>query len=239
MRYKIITLTSLLFLGSGLKMLDAQTVTDIEGNIYRTMTIGTQTWMTENLKVTTYNDGTVIPLVTDGNMWAIPSTPGYCWYNNDESGYKDAYGALYNWFALDSATTGGRNVCPAGWRVPTNLQWTILTDYLENNGYGYEKSGNDIAKSMASASGWTPDLNAGNVGNDQAGNNSSGFDALPGGFRDFDGTFDCIGGYGGWWCATQYDADNAWSGAIVYSSSNTGIYDYSKQVGYSVRCVKE
>jgi uncharacterized protein (TIGR02145 family) len=195
--------------------------------------------MAENLRVSKYNDGTAIPLVTDGNVWATPSTSGYCWYNNEESGFRNLYGALYNWFVLDSAINGGKNVCPAGWHVPNNSQWTILTDFLVKGGYAYGKSGNDIAKSMASSSGWTEDLTPGNIGNNQAQNNSSGFDAPPSGYRDFDGTFDSVGGYCGWWSSMQYDTDNAWSLVLIYCSDSTGIYEYSKQVGFSVRCIMD
>jgi uncharacterized protein (TIGR02145 family) len=228
-----------LFLGLSLKSLNAQTVTDIDGNIYNTVKIGTQTWMAENLKVTTFNDGTKISLITDGNVWAIPSTPGYCWYNNDEQSYKAAFGALYNWFTLDTSTNGGRNVCPVGWHIPDNSEWTILTGFLANNGYGYNGNLMQTAKSLAASSGWSSDLISGNIGNNQSGNNRSGFAALPGGYRDFDGAFDSIGGYGGWWSSTEYDSENAFSEVLVYSSNNIGNYEYSKLVGFSVRCVSD
>lgn len=239
MEYKKAICISVIFLAYSLRLINAQTVTDIDGNIYRTVTIGTQTWMAQNLKVTKYNDGTPIPLVTDGNVWATPLTPGYCWYNNDESAFRDLYGALYNWYVLDSAISEGRNVCPAGWHLPGNSEWTMLTYFLAANGYGYGNSGDDIAKSMASSSGWTEDLIPGNIGNSQSDNNSSRFDAPPSGYRDFDGTFDSIGGYCGSWSSMQYDADNAWSLVLIYCSDNTGVYEYSKQVGFSVRCLKE
>ena len=239
MEYNKVKCISIIFLTISLRVLNGQTVTDIDGNIYRTVTIGTQTWMAQNLKVTKYNDGTSIPLVTDGNLWATPLTPGYCWYNNDESGFRELYGALYNWYVLDSAISGGRKVCPEGWHLPDNSEWTILTEFLEKNGYGYGNSGNDVAKSMASSTGWTADLIPGNIGNSQEENNRSGFDAPPSGYRDFDGTFDSIGGYCGWWCSMQYDADNAWSQVLIYCSDNAGIYEYSKQVGFSVRCIKD
>ena len=100
-------------------------VVDIDGNVYHTVTIGTQVWMVENLKTTRYNDGTAIPLVTDGTAWAALTTPGYCWYNNDSATYKNTYGALYNWYAVNTG-----KLAPTGWHVPTDSEWTVLTTYL-------------------------------------------------------------------------------------------------------------
>ena len=101
------------------------TVTDIDGNVYHTVTIGTQTWMVENLKTTKYNDGTAIPLVTDSTAWLNLTTPGYCWYNNDAATYKNTYGALYNWFTVNTS-----KLAPSGWHVPTDAEWTTLITYL-------------------------------------------------------------------------------------------------------------
>ncbi|MDZ7743914.1 MAG: FISUMP domain-containing protein [Bacteroidota bacterium] len=101
------------------------TVTDIDGNVYNTVLIGNQCWMKENLKTTTYRNGTEIPNVTDANAWQILTTGAYVWYDNDIS-WKDSYGALYNWYT----TIDPNGLCPAGWHVPTNDEWTDLTDYL-------------------------------------------------------------------------------------------------------------
>jgi uncharacterized protein (TIGR02145 family) len=237
-KYRII-LISLLFWSTGLEMIIGQTVNDIDGNSYKIVTIGTQTWMAENLKTTFYNDGSSIPLVTDETVWTNSSAPAYCWYNNDEAAFKKIYGALYNWYSVDSASNGGKNVCPAGWHVPTQSQWTILTDYLTKNGFGYSVNGTDIGKSMASTSGWTLSLTTGNIGNDQTGNNRCGFTALPGGYRDFDAAFDTNGGYCGLWSSTSYNTGSAWSLVLVYSSSEATLYDNGDLLGLSVRCVKD
>lgn len=218
---------------------DSQTVTDIDSNVYKTVTIGTQIWMAENLKSTRYNDGTPIALITDGNAWAIPSTAAYCWYNNDEAANKKTYGALYNWYAVDSACNGGKNLCPAGWYLPSDSLWTILNDYLANHGYGYGGSGMNIAKSMASASGWTEAPAEGDIGYEQSANNRSGFTAFPCGYRDFDGTFDAAGSFTGWWTETSFDQGDAWSRVMIYSGSSLSRLENSKEVGYSVRCVKK
>lgn len=103
------------------------TVTDIEGNVYPTMKIGTQSLMVENLRVTKFNDNTAIPLVTNATDWKILFTPGYCWYNNDPATNKNIYGALYNWFTVNTG-----KLCPTGWHVPTDAEWITLTTYLGN-----------------------------------------------------------------------------------------------------------
>ena len=106
----------------------SRTIEDIDGNIYKTTKIGSQIWMTENLKTTRYNDGTPIPLVTDGTTWGGLTTPAYCYINNDEATYASPYGALYNYYVV--ADTSSLNVCPVGWHVPSDGEWTTLTNYL-------------------------------------------------------------------------------------------------------------
>ena len=96
-------------------------VKDIEGNTYKTITIGTQIWMAENLRTIKYNDGTNIPIVTDSTLWAKDSTPLMCWFNNDRATYSAKYGALYNWYAINAGTNGNKNVCPTGWHVPSEI----------------------------------------------------------------------------------------------------------------------
>ncbi|MBU3714493.1 MAG: hypothetical protein FGM46_06040, partial [Ferruginibacter sp.] len=113
-------------------------VTDIDGNVYPIVTIGTQIWMAENLRTTKYRDGSNIPLVTDNTQWASNwnnqnplQQPMMCWYNNDKTTYvNNKMGALYNWYAINPATNGNKNVCPVGWHVPTDAEWTTLTDFL-------------------------------------------------------------------------------------------------------------
>ena len=100
-------------------------VQDIDGNNYLTVTIGTQIWMAENLRTTKYNDGTAIPLVTDNTTWANLTTPAYCWYNNDAKTNGSTYGALYNWYSVNT-----KKLCPTGWHVPNDTEWTTLTTYL-------------------------------------------------------------------------------------------------------------
>jgi len=214
-----------LFIQSCIKEEDNKTITDIDGNIYNTVAIGTQIWMKENLKTTKYNDNTAIPLVTDNTAWEALATPGYCWYNNDEASYKDTYGALYNWYTV---STG--KLCPTGWHVPTDAEWTTLTTYL---------GGESIAGGKLKETGTTHWLSP-NTG----ATNESGFTALPGGYRGNPyGEFVEVGIYGVWWSATEGDLTGAWQRGLHYSFANVnraiGLGGYGKIYGCSVRCLRD
>ncbi|MCX6309152.1 MAG: fibrobacter succinogenes major paralogous domain-containing protein [Bacteroidia bacterium] len=210
-------------------------VTDMDGNVYTTVTIGTQTWMVENLKTTKYSDGTSIPLVSDGTAWAALSTPGYCYYNNDAAN-KNIYGALYNWYAVNTG-----KLAPTGWHVPTDAEWTILENYLIANGYNYDgtTSGNKIAKALAASMLWNTSTTVGAIGNDLTKNNTSGFTALPGGYRYSNGTFYSIGNYGNWWSSTEYSTTSAWYRNLNCNYSNLNRSVSTKSYGFSVRCVRD
>ena len=224
---------------------DDNIIKDADGNVYTSVTVGTQVWMKENLKTTKYNDGTAIPNITDSTEWAALTTGAYCDYSNTLSN-STSYGRLYNWFAVDNnattkvASNGGKNVCPTGWHVPSDAEWTTLTDYLTNNGYGYGGSGDDIAKSMAATSGWTTYGTLGTVGNDQASNNSSGFTALPSGYRDYDGTYFGVGEYSGWWSSSEASSYNtAFNQNVHYVTSIVFNNFGHKTYGASVRCLRD
>ncbi|MGE5457427.1 MAG: fibrobacter succinogenes major paralogous domain-containing protein, partial [Methanococcaceae archaeon] len=201
---------------------------------------GTQVWMLENLKTTKYNNGDLIGTTASPTLnYFGESAPKYQWaYNGDES-YAAIYGRLYTWYAA----TDNRKICPTGWHLPTDEEWTIFTDFLTENGFGFEGSGNDIAKSIAS-SGWGLDPTPGVVGNDQVSNNSSGFTAVPAGSRTTDGfyslNYNCF-----WWTATEVTElpvpDCAWF-RFLHTYTSVLIKDYSglnKSYGYSVRCLKD
>jgi len=195
-------------------------IRDNDGNIYTSVVIGVQVWMTENLKTTKYNDGTPITLVTDGEVWQVPYTPAYCWYDNDEANFKSDYGALYNW----SAVTSGK-LCPEGWHVPTDAEWTTLTNYF---------GGESVAGGKLKETGITHWLSA-NAG----ATNQKGFTALPGGARMDGGAFAGISSDGGWWSSTEFDTERAWGRLMYYSFSNVGRYSLQKRTGFSVRCIKD
>jgi uncharacterized protein (TIGR02145 family) len=235
MKHNIVKLLAVTLLYVGVAGLKAQTVTDYDGNVYKTVTIGKQVWMVENLKTTKYRNGDLIRTTTPATLdISSETTPKYQWtYGGNESNVA-TYGRLYTWYAV----TDSRNVCPAGWHVTSDAEWMTLTDYLTNNGYGYGGSGSDIAKSLAATSGWTIDETAGTVGNDQASNNSSGFTALPSGSRSYDGTFGDVG-FGIWWSSTEYSTTSACNRYIYYNNSSVHGNDNSKRTGFSVRCVKD
>lgn len=208
-------------------------VTDVDGNEYKTITIGDQVWMAENLKTTKYNDSTAIPLITDNTAWKNLTTPGYCWYNN-EIGKGDIYGALYNWYAVNTW-----KLCPAGWHVTSDAEWIVLTNYLIDNGYGFEGSGDDIAKSMAATTNWASSSTSGTPGNNPGSNNSSGFLALPGGYRNILGYFQDIGYYGNWWSFTEWSTDRSLGWLLYCYNIRLGRSDFEKEYGFSIRCLKD
>jgi uncharacterized protein (TIGR02145 family) len=203
-------------------------VTDIDGNIYNTVTIGTQVWMVENLKTTRFRDGSGIPNVTDNLQWVSDGalkSPAYCNLDNYEAN-STSYGRLYNWYAV----TDNRNICPVGWRVPTDDDWTVLTEYL---------GGSDIAGGkLKSSNGWmSPNFGV---------EDRTGFLAFPGGYRDVDGTFkrvfyvngEVMGDFGYWWTETEYDNDNGFA-RIMFSDLYSALtYQADKKKGFSVRCIK-
>ena len=222
-------------------MLDAGlngVVSDIDNNVYKTIKIGTQVWMAENLKTTKYNDGTNIQNIVGEVAWGGLSTAAYCWYNDINSN-SERFGALYNFHVV--AATNSLNVCPEGWSIPSESDWLVLTNFLTNNGYGYEGSGSDIGKALASRFRWTSDGAAGNVGNDLGSNNSSGFSSLPAGYRVDDGGFDDDGIEGYFWSSTE-DSGNATDGVFMLLSNYSANFTNSsenKNYGMSVRCLRD
>lgn len=214
------------------------TVTDIEGSVYKTVTIGSQVWMAENLKTSSYSNGETIGTTVPATLnISGESSPKYQWaYDGNESNVA-VYGRLYTWYTVSDS----RGVCPSGWHVPSDAEWTTLADYLANNGYGFQGSGTDIGKSMADTSGWTISTSTGMVGNDQSSNNSSGFTALPSGARDYGGPFQYIGNDAFWWSSTESSLTSAWYRDMDYGNSGLGrgSYALNKYNGFSVRCVKD
>ena len=195
-------------------------ITDIDGNGYDTVHIGTQIWLKQNLKVTHYRNGDPIPNITDDIQWQNLTTGAYCDYNNDANN-STTYGRLYNWHAVGES----RNIAPTGWHVATDAEWTTLTDYL---------GGADVAGGKLKEAGFThwqsPNTGA---------TNETGFTALPCGYRNLDGAFLDIGNYGYWWDATEYDSNYAWYRSMIYSLNYVYGYYVNKEFGFSVRCVRD
>jgi uncharacterized protein (TIGR02145 family) len=215
-----------------------KTVIDVEGNFYQTITIGAQTWMAENLKTTKYNDGTDIPNITNTAAWDALHT-GACSDYNNIPGNSTIYGKLYNYYAVANI----HKLCPTGWHVPTDAEWTTLENYLIANGFNYDGTtdGNKIGKALASDTGWASFSSIGKVGNTdfQAKRNATGFTALPGGYRFCNGDFNYIGIYGGWWSSSEGSPAGGWSRSLYYGDYNLLRYHEDKPCGFSVRCIKD
>jgi uncharacterized protein (TIGR02145 family) len=245
---KVLTITLFCL---GLTKCDSDSVKDIDGNKYSTVKIGTQIWMKENLKTTRFLNGDLIGTTTPATLVIEDEiSPKYQWaYDGNESNVA-THGRLYTWYVA----TDSRNVCPTGWHVPSDAEWTTLTDYLIKNGFGYGTGykGMDIAKSMAATRGWVADDSLASAGNNQKSNNRSGFTALPSGARAEDGNFYHIGHIGNWWSSTE--AGSAFMQGLTGIIENLpgarfrNIYhDYyyvnsyinNKKYGMSIRCLKD
>ena len=194
-------------------------VKDYDGNTYKAVKIGNQIWMVENLKTTRYNDGQQIPSVIDNIAWGNLRTPGCCFYNND-SAKKNIYGALYNWYAVNTG-----KLAPKGWHVPTDAEWTTLTAYLGSE---------NIAGGKIKEKGYTHWVSP-NTGAD----NKSGFSALPGAGRNADGNWGRLSYYANFWTSTEASATNAWRRHLVNDDQNVRRDNSGKGMGFSVRCVKD
>jgi len=205
------------------------TVTDIDGNVYQTIKIGTQWWMAENLKVTHYRNGEAIPYVTDDSIWFDLTAGAYCNYNNNID-TAAIYGRLYNWFAVGDS----RKIAPQGWHIPSDEEWQTLVDYLG----GALVAGGKMKTTGTIEEGdglWhNPDFDHTDA------TNESGFSALPSGIRGYTSdTFTFLGYSGIFWSSTEYGSDLAWLLTLNYGHSKVYYYSYSMQEGYSVRCVMD
>lgn len=199
-------------------------VEDYDGNEYQTVVIGNQEWMAENLKVTHYNNGDAIQYVqsesSEPDVWENLNTGAYGYYD-DNTTHQETYGNLYNWYAVDD----DRGVCPVGWHVPTDEEWTVLTENLG----GASVAGGKMKE--AGLEHW----NSPNTG----ATNESGFAGLPSGYRiNSNGNYLNIGYYGYFWSFSEDDSSNAWYRVLGYDYASVGRYGGSKQYGFSVRCVR-
>ncbi len=224
-----------------------KTVTDIDGNVYNIITIGDQQWLKENLKTTRYRNEDPIPTNLNDNDWSNTLSGAYAIYPhelidvlNSEAGVLSVYGALYNWYTVDDA----RGLCPDGWHVPTDAEWTTMENFLISNGYNYDGTtgGNKIAKSLGSLSGWASSPNVYAIGNTSypEKRNASGFTALPGGYRwETYGSFGNIYTQARWWASTETNTYSAWQRFVSYGDYPCIRIDHDKNVGTSIRCLKD
>ncbi len=204
-------------------------VSDVDGNIYNTVQIGSQCWMRENLRTTRYSDCT-------------PVAGRYA--PNDDEANVPAYGYLYNWAAVmngapsSSANPSGvQGVCPEGWHVPSDAEWTQLTNYVGSQSrYLCGGSSSNIAKALASETGWSNSSTACEVGNNPSGNNAAGFSALPAGY--YIGYYSSFGDYALFWSSTEYDTGLAYYRGLYYDEAFVYRYFNYKDYGLSVRCLR-
>ncbi len=211
------------------------TITDFDGNTYNTVQIDSQCWMAENLKTTTYRNGTPIPNVTSNVAWTHLTTSAYVWQSNDIN-WKRPYGALYNWYAI--ADTNG--LCPAGWHVPTDNEWSTLTNFIggTNSPHGNElKSCRQVNSPLGGVCNTSEDPRWNAF--IEYGTDNYWFSGLPGGYRDSEGNFLSLREVGVWWSSSEDS-----SGYPVYRQldkcfGTIYVNSTSKQYGYSVRCIKD
>lgn len=210
-------------------------VADIDGNVYKTVEIGTQEWMAENLKTTRFNDGTEIHLITQEDNLLYLVTPGYCWYEHNEALFKDIYGGYYNWFAVNTG-----KLCPSGWHVPTDEEWKVMEMYLgitreEADAMGYRGTTAGSAIKESGTINW--------VAESVFASNESGFTGLPGGSLGlFEQIFDGEGIIGLWWTDTEFSPyPGSWGYCrwVFCNASFITRIEFEKRNAINVRCIKD
>ncbi|MNQ45102.1 Fibrobacter succinogenes major domain [compost metagenome] len=199
---------------------DAVSVTDIDGNVYHKVTIGTQVWMKENLNVSRYRNGDIIPQEIEPAAWLNLTIGAWCYYENNTAN-GSVYGKLYNWYAVNDP----RGLAPTGWHVPSDTEWATLTTYL---------GGQNVAGAELKEAGTTHWMSP-NTG----ATNRSGFTALPGGVRQKYGDFFEVRQAGFWWSSTEAAGEAAWYRQLYYDTGGIGRPGIDKKQGYSVRCLKD
>ncbi len=206
-------------------------ISDIDGNVYRTVTIGNQVWMAENLRTTKLNNGTDIVLITEQNLWEKLTSAAYCWYKNDST-KAGKYGSLYNWYAVNT-----NKLCPEGWRVPSDKEWMQLEAFADSKyepgdtiWFQVHSRGFDAGRKLKSDTGWAPDC---------TGTNNFGFNALPGGERVGKISFLGLNQNGFWWSSTPKDSSMAWYRCMINCVDGVFRGPHPKFVGFSVRCLED
>ncbi len=235
-----------IIMGGGGFTCGTSTLTDVDGNVYNTVLIGNQCWMKENLKTTKYRNNTPIEYPGSNNSaWQNNTTGAYAWSENDIS-WKDSYGALYNWHAVNNSN----GLCPSGWHVPSDAEWTQLVDYVVAQGFPNQwdnpnGAGNALKSCRQLNSPLGGDCNTTehprwNSHGIHHGFDEFGFSGLPGGLRWDDGSYyQVVGGGGYWWSSTESSASYAWYRLLIYFDGNGPRSNTSKGLGFSVRCLRD
>lgn len=197
------------------------TVIDIDGNVYKTIRIGQQTWMAEDLRVTKFNNGTPISIVSDSKLWSSIDIPAYSWYDNITPDVASKYGALYNGYVVESSS----KVCPNGWRIPTKDDWDSLIKF-----YGGAEIAGGKLKEAGISNWYKPNSGA---------ETENVFMALPVGYRNSTGSFSFRGGTGLWWTSTVTSYSNFATMAMYYNYSSVVTGNFPKAQGVCIRCMKD
>ncbi len=194
-------------------------LTDYDGNVYKTVKIGSQVWMAENLRTTKFNHGSPIPQVSDNLSWSAHNEAAWCWYDNNMS-HESTYGKLYNWYVVNDST----RICPTGWRLPTNDDLDILVELLG----GEDEAGGPLKSTGFSL--WNePNTGATNV---------SRFSGHPGGVRYANGSFVLKNQFGFWWTSDEATTSDARFYSLVWNDTNVNRNAFDKNYGQSIRCIK-
>lgn len=199
----------------------SETTSYPNGTATPVQTICCQSWMTKNLDVATYRNGDPIPKITDNAAWGALTTGAYCYYLNDSASYAATYGKLYNWYAVNDP----RGLAPEGWHIPTHFDWTTLENCL-----GGVTIAGGAMKETGTIHWTTPNTGATNI---------SGWAGLPGGYRNYYGTFSNVTSSGYWWSATEDGTAGAWYRYLLSTNGNIYRFSTNKQIGFSVRCVRD
>lgn len=226
--WKVFLICCVITLANRCKRSDISSITDIDGNVYKTVVIGKYKWMSENLRTTSYNNGSEIPNIKEQCEWIRLKTAAYCWYNNNEI-YADTFGILYNWYAVNSG-----KLCPDGWRVPTDEEWKYLEGYVDTR-YGIGNPewnkpglrGYDAGKRLKAIAGWRPGI---------TGTDDFGFSGLPGG--EHLSRFFAGGSSGFWWSSSEAGSSSAYYRNLIYSFELVARDSHPKRIGFSIRCIK-
>ena len=219
--------------------------TDQENDAFTSVIIGSQEWMSENLSVATYRDGTPIPQVTNPTEWDSLTTGAWCWYMNDSVNYAASYGRLYNWYAVvgihDAASEADpalrKQLAPADWHVPSDAEWSTMINFLDPTADGGNNP--NIAGGMMKTTGTIEDGTGLWYAPNEMASNVSGFSGAPGGYRDGNGEYNSIGYIGYWWSSSEYDTGNAWGRFLYYDFGIAGRDYNDRQDGFSVRCLRD
>jgi uncharacterized protein (TIGR02145 family) len=218
---------------------------DQEGDAFTSVIIGSQDWMSQNLSVAIYADGTPIPQANMANEWSALTTGAWCWFGNDSATYAATYGRLYNWYAVagiyDAESQANpalrKQLAPTGWHVPTDAEWSTMINFLDPSADGGNNQ--NIAGGMMKTTGTIEDATGLWLAPNLGASNVSGFSGVPGGFHTNTGLVGNVGFSGSWWSSSESDTSRAWDRYLFYDEVSVVRINTLKGAGFSVRCLRD